>query len=106
MTAPLPTSAEVAHTPLPWMWDGDDLWHMGDGYEGADPHRYTGITIDKRLRESPILKANMKLLLDAVNGHAATRKAVLEEVRAKLLGGGYRNDVIAWLDTQLAGGDE
>ena len=60
-------------TPRPWKWDGDDLWHIGLGYEGhndcGDPHRYVGINIDKRLRDSPILQANKDLVLHAVNCH-------------------------------------
>ena len=55
--------AEADNTRLPWKWDGDDLWHVGESYDSAtDPHRYTGISINKKLRGSPTLKANMQLI--------------------------------------------
>lgn len=70
------SETKVSHTPTPYRWDGDDLWHFGSGYEikdgdQPDPHRYTGITIDKRLRASPVLKANKELMALACNSHDA-----------------------------------
>lgn len=59
----------MAYTPGPWRWEGgEDLWHFGNGYEchgASDPHRYTGITIDKTLRDSEILHGNMALVAAA-----------------------------------------
>ena len=65
------------HTPIPWRWDGEDLWHFGVGYsDELDPHRYTGISIDRRLRSSPILEKNMEFIVNAVNSHDALVKAL------------------------------
>ena len=69
------------HTPIPWRWDGEDLWHFGVGYsDELDPHRYTGISIDRRLRSSPILEKNMEFIVNAVNSHDAL-VAALKEIR-------------------------
>lgn len=54
-----------AHTPGPWVWDGDSLWHMDAvymPYEKSDPHLFTGITRDPNLIHSPILQANSRLI--------------------------------------------
>lgn len=78
---------ESKHTPEPWKWDGNDLWHFGDDYERsdgsvADPHRYTGIVRDKRLDKSPILAANADRIVACVNALAGfdptAARAVLE----------------------------
>lgn len=54
------------HTPGPWKWDGDDLWHIGISYDDKnDPHLYTGINKDTELDHSPILKANARLIASA-----------------------------------------
>lgn len=45
-------------TPGEWKWDGKDLWHQGTGYEGSNPHLYTGINKDERLAQSPAFRAN------------------------------------------------
>lgn len=50
----------------------------------------------RRLSQFPVIRAAQ---------HAASRKAVLEEVRAKLRNLS-RDDVVDYIDTQLAGGDE
>lgn len=62
--------SEKKHTPGPWKWDGDSLWHFGSGYERydgdqPDPHRYTGIDANKKLWASPILAANKALIAAA-----------------------------------------
>lgn len=67
-------------TPLPWRWDSDDLWHFGDGYEvngdAIDPHRYTGISINKTLRDSPILQANKEYIVRSANAFPAMLAAL------------------------------
>lgn len=45
-------------TPGPWIWDGRDLWHQGESYEGANPHLYAGINKDERLAKSVSFQAN------------------------------------------------
>lgn len=52
-----------------WLWDGDQLWHLGSGYrdDDVDPHRYTGINYDRRLEKSPTLKANAELIVYLAN---------------------------------------
>lgn len=63
----LDRATSTAHTPLPWQWDGDDLWHFGAGYDDpTDPHRFTGITVHRNLRDSEILKANKDLLVNRI----------------------------------------
>ena len=75
------------HTPIPWRWDGEDLWHFGVGYsDELDPHRYTGISIDRRLRSSPILEKNMEFIVNAVNSHDALVAALKQARRALNLG--------------------
>ena len=69
------------HTPIPWRWDGEDLWHFGVGYsDELDPHRYTGISIDRRLRSSPILEKNMEFIVNAVNSHDALVAALKDSL--------------------------
>lgn len=68
-------------TPRPWKWDGGDLWHFGDGYEAGrvkfdDPHRYTGISANRDLRDSPILEANKEFIVTACNAFDAMRAAL------------------------------
>lgn len=75
----------MSHTPLPWKWDGYDLWHIGESYDSAtDPHRYTGITSDRRCDGSSAFTANRCLVLRAVNCHdellAACEAAVSEAI--------------------------
>ncbi len=54
------------HTPGPWKWDGKDLWKVGDSLWSEDnPHIYTGINLDEKLRHSPVLKANARLIAAA-----------------------------------------
>lgn len=45
-----------------WHWDGNDLWHFGDSYEGENAHRYVGIGRNSNLRDSPLLKRDAKLI--------------------------------------------
>lgn len=66
-------------TPLPWKWDGEDLWHVGAGYSDPDdPHAYVGIQIDPKLRGSEKLKENMEFVLRACNAHGELVKACQE----------------------------
>lgn len=63
-----------ATTPLPWKTDGCDVWHRGESYESkTDPHLFTGITIQKELRQSPVAKANLAMAVEAVNALARLR---------------------------------
>jgi hypothetical protein len=74
----MPTQ-ETKHTPLPWSVDGYDIWHHGIDYrDEADPHLYTGISINEKLRHSPIAAANLALIVEAVNRHAALIAAATE----------------------------
>jgi len=72
---------EAKNTPGPWIWDGNDLWHRGEGYQVgdepklSDPHRYTGIKLDERLTGSPILQANARLIAAAPEMLAMLKKA-------------------------------
>jgi hypothetical protein len=55
-------------TPGPWKWYGKDLWHVGKAYlgNGSDhPHLYAGITVEKNLENSPIVKHNKRLIAAA-----------------------------------------
>jgi hypothetical protein len=71
--------SEKLHTRLPWRWDGGDLWHFGVAYTyDLDPHRYTGISICRELRDSETLKANMALIVAAVN----QREKLVEALKA------------------------
>lgn len=72
--------AQEKPTPFPWKWDGDDLCHIGTDYERedgvpADPHRYTGISANRKLRGSPVLAAN-KRLIAAAPDHALIASAL------------------------------
>ena len=93
------------HTPLPWTASGDDLWHFGEDYESkTDPHRYTGISIEKSLRQSPIAKANLELIVTAVNSHSALRtacEAALKFIRLTPIRGGAANMVAEKILAQL-----
>lgn len=64
-----------------WMWDGNQLWHLGSGYrdDDVDPHRYTGINYDRRLDKSPTLHANKDLIAYLVN-HAPALAELVETV--------------------------
>ncbi len=50
-----------------FIWDGDDLWIKGTSYNSKeDPHIYTGIKCDSRLRGER-LNYYKQLILDALN---------------------------------------
>ncbi len=83
----------MAYTPGPWKWDGVDLWHFGDGYECNDPHSFTGVTLDKSLLDSDVLKANMTLI--------AAAPELLEALEATIewIGSSWPNvDSLDWED--------
>ena len=58
-----------------WMIDGSSIWHRGISYDSeVDPHRYTGITIDKNLLNSEVAIANLNFASQAPYLLTALRK--------------------------------
>ena len=96
-----------------WRWDGDDLWHFGTGYADteADPHRYSGIKSDTRLRESLILAANKELIAALHNAFPALAAALdraqrVEEAAQFFRSGANWGTWKAWMVNGAATRDE
>lgn len=97
-------------TPFPWKVDGYDIWHQGESYDSkTDPHLYTGITIDPRLRNSRTAITNLEVAVKCVN--AASRSIIdkaqlLEWLKSKTTGAFYCTqkeafrEVIEYVQTQ------
>ena len=51
--------------PENWVWDGKQLWHRGDGYEGDNQHRYVGVEVTWILEYSKQLEYDKYLITQA-----------------------------------------
>ena len=66
----------AGHTPGPWKWLGDELWHIGEAYKPhPDPHMWVAV-----MGTSQLTSADKLLIADAPK-LLAQRERLLEIMR-------------------------